>query len=92
MVLWMSAVLFLLSLARSTLRAQAKASSEYLYVWTAASDTTQPDFLGVFDVRPSPGRYGRLVTTVPVPGRSNRPHHTEHEMPVGGWADGRMGG
>ena len=29
-------------------------------------------------------RYGRLVTTLPVPGRGNRPHHTEHEMPADG--------
>jgi len=27
-------------------------------------------------------RYGRLVTTLAVPGRQNRPHHTEHEMPA----------
>ena len=29
-------------------------------------------------------RYGRLVTTLPVPGRGNGPHHTEHEMPADG--------
>ncbi|MEO6445905.1 MAG: hypothetical protein ABIZ91_05440 [Gemmatimonadaceae bacterium] len=29
-------------------------------------------------------RYGTLVTTVPVPGRRNGPHHTEHEMPSDG--------
>ena len=84
-MLWISAVLSV-SFAGSVLRAQAKGSSDYLYVWTASSDTTQPDFLAVFDVRPAPGRYGRLVTTVPVPGRKNSPHHTEHEMP----ADGRL--
>src|SRR5258706_14561545 len=81
-----SAALFIVSLAGSALGAQVRASSAYLYVWTASSDTTQPDFLAVFDVRPGSGRYGRLVTTVPVPGRNNRPHHTEHEMP----ADGRF--
>lgn len=78
---WIGAIL-LLSLGASALQAQVKASSDYLYVWTASSDTTQPDFLAVFDVRPAPGRYGRLVTTVPVPGRKNRPHHTEHELPA----------
>ena len=78
--------IFLLILAASALPAQVDASSEYLYVWTASSDTTQPDFLAVFDVRRAPGRYGRLVTTVVVPGRKNGPHHTEHEMP----ADGRL--
>lgn len=84
-MLWMRAILILV-LGTSGLEAQVKASSDYLYVWTASSDTTQPDFLAVFDVRPAPGRYGRLVTTVAVPGRKNRPHHTEHEMP----ADGRL--
>src|SRR5213083_1605433 len=83
--LWIRAAL-LLTVGGSTLAAQAKRSSDFLYVWTASQDTTQPDFLAVFDVRPAPGRYGRLVTTVPVPGRRNRPHHTEHQMP----ADGRL--
>src|SRR5256885_17083756 len=81
-----SAFLFLISLAGSALGAQTKASSAFLYVWTGSADTTQPDFLAVFDVRPRSDRYGQLVTTVPVPGRKNRPHHTEHEMP----ADGRL--
>jgi hypothetical protein len=56
--------------------------SEYLYLWTGSSDTTQPDFLAVLDVTESPLRYGTLVTTVPVPGHRNVPHHTEHEMPA----------
>ena len=76
----------LICFVASSLGAQAKASSDFLYVWTASADTTQPDFLAVFDVRPTSDRYGRLVTTVPVPGRKNWPHHTEHEMP----ADGRL--
>ena len=46
----------------------------------------QPDFLAVLDVTEEGSRYGRLVTTLPVPGRGNVPHHTEHEMP----ADGRL--
>lgn len=83
--LWTAAI-FLLSVSASALAAQAKRSSDFMYVWTASQDTTQPDFLAVFDVRPTSDRYGRLVTTVPVPGRHNRPHHTEHEMP----ADGRL--
>jgi hypothetical protein len=68
------------------LHAQSRASSEYLYLWTASADTTQPDFLAVLDVRPTAERYGRVVATVPVPGRRNRPHHTEHQMPD----DGRL--
>ena len=55
---------------------------QYLYLWTAAEGGVQPDFLAVFDVTENDDRYGRLVTTVPVPGRGNGPHHTEHEMPA----------
>ncbi len=79
-------VTLLAAVAASSLHAQAVASSDYLYAWTASADSAQPDFLAVIDVRPAAERYGRLVTTVPVPGRRNRPHHTEHEMP----ADGRL--
>ena len=60
--------------------------SDYLYLWTASADSTRPDFLAVLDVRPAANRYGRLLTTVPVPGHGNGPHHTEHFMP----ADGRL--
>jgi hypothetical protein len=56
--------------------------SDYLYLWTASADSTAPDFLAVLDVRPDSGRYGSLVATLPVPGRGNRPHHAEHEMPA----------
>ena len=55
-------------------------AAEYLYLWTASADTTQPDFLAVLDVTEDSARYGRLVATLPVPGRSNGPHHTEHEL------------
>jgi hypothetical protein len=54
---------------------------DYLYLWTGAADSTQPDFLAVLDVTEDSVRYGRLVTTLPVPGRGNMPHHTEHEVP-----------
>ncbi len=56
-------------------------AAEYLYLWTASADSTQPDFLAVLDVTERDGRYGRLVTTLPVPGLRNGPHHTEHELP-----------
>ena len=60
----------------------APAVREYLHLWTGSADSTQPDFLTVLDVTEDSGRYGRLVTTLPVPGRGNLPHHTEHEMPA----------
>jgi hypothetical protein len=56
-------------------------SSRYLYLWTASADASQPDFLAVLDITENADRYGRLLTTLPVPGRGNGPHHTEHEMP-----------
>ena len=59
-----------------------QAARQYLYLWTAAADGVQPDFLAVLDVTEADDRYGSLVTTLPVPGRANGPHHTEHEMPA----------
>jgi 56kDa selenium binding protein (SBP56) len=64
--------------------AHADPPPQYLFLWTASADKAQPDFLAVLDVTESDGRYGRLVTTLPVPGRGNGPHHTEHEMPADG--------
>ena len=54
--------------------------SEYLYLWAASTDSTEPDFLAVLDVRPDTGRYGALVATVPVGSGQNGPHHTEHQL------------
>lgn len=62
----------------------ARPSAQYLYLWTASMDESQPDFLAVLDITESGERYGRLVTTLAVPGRGNGPHHTEHEMPADG--------
>lgn len=67
---------------------------DYLALWTASADSTQPDFLAVLDVTPGGERYGDVVASVPVPGRRNGPHHSEHEMPadaqlfVNGFASG----
>ncbi len=61
---------------------QPAAAPEYLYLWTASEDSTEPDFLAVLDVTEDSTRYGRLVTTLPVPGLGNLPHHTEHELPA----------
>ena len=55
-------------------------SRDYLSLWTASSDTTQPDFLAVIDVTEDSTRYGALVTTLAVPGLRNVPHHIEHEL------------
>ena len=71
--------LALLLLVTSAAQGQS-ADRDYLYLWTASADTTQPDFLAVLDVTEGEGDYGRLVTTLPVPGRRNIPHHTEHQL------------
>jgi hypothetical protein len=75
-------VLLALSACASPTPAPTPAAAAYLYLWTASADEKQPDFLAVLDVTERPGRYGRLVTTLPVPGLGNGPHHTEHEMPA----------
>ncbi len=65
--------------------AVSPAARHYLYAWTGSADTTQPDFMAVLDVTEPTDptqRYGDLITTVPVPGLHNVPHHTEHEMPA----------
>jgi len=84
----------LVACSARALPAQARASSDYLYLWSGSADSTQPDFLAVLDVRPAASGYGRLVATVPVPGRKNGPHHTEHEAAAGGrlFANGFGGG
>jgi hypothetical protein len=77
------AAIALLSLPACTPRAETRSSAaEYLYLWTASADSTQPDFLAVLDVTADSPSYGRLVTTLAVPGLRNGPHHTEHEMPA----------
>ena len=74
----------LVVMAACSAGADRSSSADYLFVWSASTDSTQPDFLAVLDVTEDSGRYGRLVTTMPVPGRRNVPHHTEHEMPADG--------
>jgi len=85
------ALVALVSLAGLGVGCPGGSAPEYLYLWTASADSTQPDFLAVLDVSGS----ARLVTTLPVPGRSNVPHHTEHAFPpdrqlfANGFASGR---
>ena len=58
--------------------------SDYLYLWSSSADSSGSDFLAVYDIRDRKGtdHYGSLVTTLAVPGRANRTHHTEHTMPA----------
>ena len=79
-------MLTLLALVACNSRAPepARTQADYLYLWTASEDPAQPDFLAVLDGTESGSRYGHLVTTLPVHGRGNAPHRTEHEMPADG--------
>jgi hypothetical protein len=77
----LAGALALLLLGVGVAQAQS-AERDYLYLWTASEDSTQPDFLAVLDVTEGEGDYGRLVTTLPVPGLRHTPHHTEHELPA----------
>jgi len=75
------ALLLLVGCAASLGRAPSVSNdSEYLYLWTASTDSAAPDFLAVLDVRPDTGRYGAMVTTLAMPSGSNVPHHIEHEL------------
>jgi hypothetical protein len=71
------------------------AGSDFLYIWSGDADEADADFLAVFDVRPGSPRYGELITTVPVEGKGNWPHHTEYEATAhatlfaNGWGTGR---
>jgi len=69
--------------AEEAARSDSAGDSEYLYLWTASTDSAAPDFLAVLDVRPDTGRYGAVTATVPA-GKGNNPHHTEHELAADG--------
>ena len=58
----------------------ASPAADYLYLWVASVDTTAPDFLATINVTAGDSRYGQVVATLPVPGRRNAPHHTEHQL------------
>jgi hypothetical protein len=60
------------------------ASSRYLFIWAGDADRKESDFLAVIDARANSRRYGQVITTLPVGASNNYPHHTEHEMPLGG--------
>ena len=76
------AIVFALAACTPQKTDSAATNPEYLYLWTASEDPAEPDFLAVLDVTEGGSRYGRLVTTLAVPGRANGPHHTEHAMPA----------
>jgi len=62
-------------------------ADRYLFVWAGDQARTAPDFLAVVDFDPASHAYGKVVTSVPLPGpgaSGNEPHH------VGLSADGKV--
>jgi hypothetical protein len=50
----------------------------YLFVWAGDQARTRPDFLSVIDFNEGSHNYGKVITTVPLPGAGstgNEPHH-----------------
>ncbi len=76
-------------------RAPAVSGEGLIYAWAGDADRKDADFLAVIDARPGSADYGRVLSTVPVEGRGNGPHHTEYELTAGaelwanGWESGR---
>src|ERR1700674_898762 len=59
--------------------------STYLFVWSGDDTQKSNDFLAVLDADPASPRYGEAVASVAAPGSPGTPHHTELEMPPGGF-------
>lgn len=57
----------------------------YLFVWAGDDAKQSNDFLAVLDADPASAHYGQAVASVAVPGPTGTPHHTELEMPAGGF-------
>src|ERR1044071_9143739 len=67
--------------------ADEEEKDKYLFVWTGDQARQQPDFLAVIDFNENSRDYGKVITTVPLPGAGstgNEPHH------VGLSRDGRV--
>jgi hypothetical protein len=60
----------------------AQGASPYLFVWAGAEEAGDSDFLAVIDADPESGRYGEILSSVPV-GLKGGAHHSEHVMPAG---------
>jgi hypothetical protein len=64
-------------------------NNSYLFVWAGDDAKKGNDFLAVLDADAASPHYGQAVASVAVPGPGGTPHHTELEMPEGGflWAN-----
>jgi hypothetical protein len=59
--------------------------SSYIFVWGGDDAKKDKDFLAVINADRNSHDYGKVVASAAVPGASGTPHHTEAEMPVGGF-------
>lgn len=80
----MSRLLCLFLFVSSTGVAFAQHDS-YLFVWAGDDSMQSSDFLAVINADPASPKYGQAVASVAVPGPTGTPHHTELEMPEGGF-------
>ncbi len=60
-------------------------TNSYLFVWAGDDAKKSNDFLAVLDADSKSPHYGQAVASVAVPGPTGTPHHTELEMPLGGF-------
>lgn len=69
----------------STLTFAAPKKHSYLFAWCGDIDKKASDFLAVIDADPDSSRYGQVLRTLPTGVAGSVPHHTEIEMPRGGF-------
>ena len=60
-------------------------NNSYLFVWSGDDAKKGSDFLAVIDADSKSPHYGQVISSVAVPGPTGTPHHTEQEMPEGGF-------
>jgi hypothetical protein len=60
-------------------------SNSYLFAWSGDDAKTSNDFLAVIDADAASPKYGQVVASVAVTGPGGTPHHTELQMPAGGF-------
>ncbi|MEO6120502.1 MAG: hypothetical protein ABIP12_07430 [Terriglobales bacterium] len=68
-----------------TLAGTAGKKPSYLFAWCGDLDKKGSDFLAVIDADPDSKTYGTVLRTVPTGTTNSVPHHTEIEMPRGGF-------
>jgi selenium-binding protein 1 len=74
-----TAVVIGLLLAAGASRSKAELEGDrHLFIWAGDQARTAPDFLAVIDFDEHGNKYGKIITTVPLPGpgaAGNEPHH-----------------